>query len=334
MADIQSDKTDAPAPQTAGTRLAAKRAAKAARKAASRGTTDAVQEAAASTALEASAWIDKHGRAILLVLGGALVAAVAVLLVSNARQSKAREAGALLHTAVTTAQGIVVPADETPPEEPLVPVFPSVKEREEKAFNQFQEVVKKFPDSLGATYAQLGEANAQLRLGKYTQASALFEKLRAQGADSNSKGGSSADDAGDFVRFRTLEGAGYALEGQQKYAEAAERFEALSQLHQGEYRMLGDYHRARMLVAQGKRDDAKKLLEALLKAEAAKPAEGEAAPAPEAATDDSFESARNAAQTLLTELGGTPPERGAGASGISQEVLNSLRKQLSTQTGQ
>jgi tetratricopeptide (TPR) repeat protein len=318
---MQSDKADSPARDTAGTRLAAKRAAKAAKKAASRGTTNAVEEAANTVAHEATAWIDRHGRTVLIVLGAGILVAIGGLVIGNMTQGKNREAGVLLQTAVTTAQGIVVPADETPPEDPMFPVFPSAKEREEKALAQFRDVSKKFPGTRGAAYAQLGEANTQLQLGNYADASSVFEKLRSAQSEH--------DDQDELVRFRVLEGAGYALEGQKKYSEARERFEALSKLNNGSYRILGDYHRARMLVAEGKRDDAKKLLEELTKAEAEKPVpEGETAPA------ERYESALNAAQTLLTELGGKPPERSAGGSGISQQVLDSLRKQLGAQTKQ
>jgi len=311
---MQSDKADSPPRDTAGSRLAAKRAAKAAKKAAARGTSNAVGEAANTVAYEATAWMDRHGRTVLIALGASIAVAIGVLVISNISQSKNREAGALLQTAVTTAQGIVVPADETPPEDPIFPVFPSVKEREEKALGQFREVSKQYPDTLAGTYAQLGEANTQLRLGNFAEASGTFEKLR------------NAKEQDDFIRFRVLEGAGYALEGQKKYSDARERFEALSKLNSGAYRILGDYHRARTLVAEGKRDEAKKLLEELTKAEAEKPAEdGQPAPA------ERYESTLTAAQTLLTELGGKPPERSAGGSGISQQVLDSLRKQLGSQ---
>lgn len=328
---MQSDKADSPSRDSAGTRLAAKRAAKAAKKAAARGTSNPVEEAANTVAHEATAWMDRHGRTVLIAIGAGVLIAIGGLVIGNISSGKNREAGALLQTAIATAQGIVVPADETAPEDPIFPVFPSVKEREEKALAQFQDVSKKFPGTRGSTYAQLGAANAQLRLGKFAEASALFEKLRS----------APDKEQDDFIRFRALEGAGYALEGQQKFADARARFEALSKLESGAYRILGDYHRARMLIAEGKRDDAKKLLEELTKAEAEKVAqttptthttetitEGQTAP------DERYESTLNAANTLLTELGGKPPERSAGGSGISQQVLDSLRKQLGAQTKQ
>jgi tetratricopeptide (TPR) repeat protein len=315
---MQSDKADSPSRDTAGGRLAAKRAAKAAKKAATRGTSNPVEEAANTVAHEATAWIDRHGRTVLIAVGAGILVAIGGLVIGNLSQGKNREAGALLQTAITTAQGIVVPADETAPEDPIFPVFPSAKERDEKALGQFQEVSKKYPDARGAVYAQLGEANAQLQLGKFADASSVFEKLRTSKAEQD-----------EFVRFRVLEGAGYALEGQQKYADARARFEELSKLNSGAYRILGDYHRARMLVAEGKRDDAKKLLEELTKAEAEKPvAEGATAPA------ERYESTLTAAQTLLTELGGKPPERSGAGSGISQQVLDSLRKQMGAQSKQ
>jgi|GEM_PF-3975472 len=331
---MQSDNADSPSRETAGTRLAAKRAAKAAKKAAARGTTNAVGEAANTVAHEATAWMDRHGRTVLIALGAGIAVAVGALIISNLSQGKNREAGALLQSAVTTAQGIVVPADETPPEDPIFPVFPNVKEREEKALGQFRDVTKQFPGTLAGSYAQLGEANTQLRLGNYAEASTTFEKLR------NAQNSQNAKEQDDFIRFRVLEGAGYALEGQKKYSEARERFDALSKLNNGTYRILGDYHRARTLVAEGKRDEAKKLLEELTKAEAEKPAEtagpASAAGAAEAAIGqpppaERYESTLTAAQTLLTELGGKPPERSGGGSGISQQVLDSLRKQLGSQ---
>jgi tetratricopeptide (TPR) repeat protein len=308
VANIQSDKADAPARETAGARLAAKRAAKAAKKASQRGTATPLQEVQKSV-LVVNAWIDEHGRKVWLALGGVAVVCAAWLGFSAYQDRRDRDAGEILHTAISTSAGIIVPADETQPEDPIFPVFSSVKERDDKALAQFRDVQKKFPNSRAAGYAALGEANALLGLGKFPEAAALFSKL--------------LDGAGDdsFLRFRGLEGAGYALEGQQKYADAGKRFAELSKLENGEYRTLGDYHQARMLVLQDQRAEARKLLEALSKAAADKPEE----------QGERFESVAQSAQTLLSELGGQPAEKAAGKSGISQHVLDALRKQLGTQ---
>jgi tetratricopeptide (TPR) repeat protein len=315
VADIQSDKAHLPARESAGSRLAAKRAAKAARKAASRGTSNPVEDVAKSV-LNASVWLDQHGRAIVLGVAGVAVVVIAVFVISNWRDSGSHEAGTQLQGAITTSHGLVVAPEETPPEDAIVPVFTSAKERDEKSLKQFHDVAQKYADSSAGRYAALGEANDLLLLGKHADASAAFEKLR-----------SSTNDQDEFLRFRVLEGSGYALESQQKYPEALQRFEALSQLAHGNYRIVGDYHRARVLAAQGKRDEARKVLETLNKALADKPADATAAE-----PSDRFESTLASAQTLLGELGGQPAEHSTGAgSGISQQVLDSLRKQLGSQ---
>jgi tetratricopeptide (TPR) repeat protein len=309
VANIQSDKADAPVRETAGARLAAKRAAKAAKKASQRGTTNALQADVNKSVLVVNAWIDAHGRKVWFGVAGVVAVCVAWLGFSAYQSRRDRDAGEILRTAIASSAGIIVPADDTPPEDPIFPTFGSVKERDAKALSQFRDVQKKFPNSHAAGYAALGEANASLGLGKYPEAAALFAKL--------------LEDAGDdtFLRFRGLEGAGYALEGQQKYADAGKRFAELSKLANGAYRTLGDYHQARMLVLQNQRAEARKLLEALSKAAADKPEE----------QGERFESVAQSAQTLLSELGGQPAEKAAGKSGISQHVLDALRKQLATQ---
>lgn len=306
VANITSDKADAPARETAGTRLAAKRAAKAARKAAKRGTSNPAEEMVKHVA-EVNAWVDTHAPKLWMGVGVVVVAVAAAFAFSYYSEGRDRDAGGVLQKAVTTSEGIIVGPDETPPEDAIVPTFTSEKERDEKALKQYQDVDKQYPSSTAAHYALLGQGNELLALGKYPEAGAAFDKVIASDAKDT------------FVRFRALEGSGYALEAQKKYADARSRFEQLSKLNNGAYRTLGDYHRARMLVAEGQRDEARKLLEALNKAAADKPEEqGEAA--------DRFESVNGAVQTLLAELGGQPVEK--SNNGISQQVLDSLRKQM------
>lgn len=314
MADIQSDKAHAPARDTAGTRLSAKRAAKAAKKAAARGTANPVEEVAKSVR-EVNAWLEVHGRNIWLALGAVVLACVGWFAFANYSDKSEREAGELLRGAIASSHGIIVAPDETAPEDALYPTFNSIKERDEKALEQFRALQKKFPNSHAARYAALGEANAQLELGKFSEASAAYAAALAHADDDT------------FLRVRALEGAGYALEGQQKYADARKQFEELSRLQNGAYRTLGDYHRARMLVLEGQRDEARKLLEALSKAAADKRTDQ-----PDEQQAERFESVAAAAQNLLMELGGQPAEKAGGKnSGISQSVMDALRKQLATQ---
>jgi predicted negative regulator of RcsB-dependent stress response len=255
-------------------------------------------------------WLEAHGRNLWLALGAVVLACVGWFVFANYSDKSEHEAGDLLRGAIATSHGIIVSPDETAPEEPLYPTFSSVKERNEKALQQFRALQKKFPASHAARYAMLGEANAQLELGKFVEAGTAFAAALSHAGEDV------------FLRVRALEGSGYALEGQQKYADARKQFEELSRLQNGAYRTLGDYHRARMLVLEDKRPEARKLLEALSKASADKPEE----------QGERFESVSLAAQNLLTELGGQPAEKAGGKnSGISQNVLDALRKQLATQ---
>lgn len=312
VANIQSNDANSPPRDTAGTRLAAKRAAKAAQKASRKGKSNAVEEATRSMQ-QAAYWFDAHGKKVWLGLGLVVVLGVAWLALVHYLDTKDNDAGNLLRAAVTNSHGLVIAGDETPPEDALVPTFSSAEERANKALAGYRDIANKFGSSNAGHYAALGVANSLFELGKHDEAAREYAKvLEAAGSDV-------------FLRFRALEGSGYALEAQKKYAEALGRFEELGKLGNGAYRPLADYHRARVLVAQGKSADARALLEASTKAAAA-------------ASDDErsrFESVLDATSTLLSELGGRPAERtrgnlGAGG-GLTPDVIEALRKQLASQ---
>lgn len=310
VANIQSN-NDSPSRETAGTRLAAKRAAKAAQKAAKRGTSNPVEQAA-QRMQRAAEWFDLHGRVLWIGLGALVVVGIAWVVLANYLTTKDYDAGAALHTAVTNNLGVVVPADETAPEDLIVPTFTSTEERAKKALEGYKAVASKYGSSSAGKYAMLGIANSQLELGKFAEATTEYAKV--------------LDNAGEdtFVRFRALEGSGYALEAQQKYDEALKKFEELSRFSNGAYRTLGDYHRARVLVAQGKAPEARAVLEGLSKALAA---------TTDAQDRERFESAADAADTLLQELGGKPSEKAQalGKGGLTQDVMDAIRKQLAAQ---
>lgn len=315
MADTNSD-AQASARESAGSRLAAKRAAKAAKKAAARGTQAPLDEVKEQIS-GATSWFDRHKNTIVVSVSGIAIAAAGYLAVSSHTEGIDRDAGSLLRTAVTTSQGYVATGDETPPEDLLVPTFASTAERDNKALEQYRDVQKKFADAPAARWAKLGEANTLLGQSKHAEAEKAYRAV--------------LDGAGDdtFLRVRALEGLGYALEAQKKPADAIARFEELSRFDNGAYKILGDYHRARILAATGKRDDAVKVLEALVKASVDKPAE----------EAERFASIVEHARTLLTELGGKAPEKpgpdlgaigaaGGGNDAITQQVMEALRKQM------
>ena len=64
------------------------------------------------------------------------------------------------------------------------------------------------------------------------------------------------------VRGRSIEGAGFCQEAKSDLEGALKSFRELSNLEGSlEFAVLGLYHQARVLVAQGKKDNAKELLE-------------------------------------------------------------------------
>jgi tetratricopeptide (TPR) repeat protein len=306
-------------PDTPGARLAAKRAAKAARKAAQRGT-DNPGEEVTEKLLTANHWLDDHKGKLwgsvlaLLVVGGGLIT------FAMQRDKHAAAIGALLLDAVTTSEGIIA-TGEAVDEDSLLPTFASAAERDDKALGQFREAAKKDPEAASAQWARLGEANMLLATGKYEEAERAYASVAT----------ASKDEA--FVQARAIEGAGYALEAQKKPADAIKRFEELATVARGAYKPLGDYHRGRVLAATGSRDEAIKVLQALVKADAAKPADQPAR----------FETEIAAAQTLLEELGVAPEAKaspivdlgagmGKGKGGeISDQVMDAIRKQLAAQ---
>lgn len=329
----QSGSTTAPvaSTSTAASRLAAQRAAKAAAKASKRGTS-AVPNPVAQGVSAATSWYASHGRLLWVGLAAVAVGTLAWFVIAAQLAKTGHEAAALLSKADETALApIVAPGEDTGSDAPKES-YPTAIARAEKAKAAFAAVVKGFAGSDAASWATLGEAGSLLQLGKAAEAQKLYAKLSVQ------------ENAPIGVKARAIEGLGFALEGQQKYADAAKQFEKLAPLDEGSYKTLADYHRARMLVAQGQLQKAAELLQPLIKAERART---------EAQGGIRYESVLNNAEALLTELSvalGAPslrvdipapsmqsptpgPMQEGSGSGLSQEIIDSLRKQLESGKG-
>ncbi|HEY6081198.1 MAG TPA: tetratricopeptide repeat protein [Polyangiaceae bacterium] len=99
--------------------------------------------------------------------------------------------------------------------------------------------------------ADLGAAGTAYDLGQYKEAQQAYERVKqhkAYATDTDIKG-------------RTLEGLGMSLEAQKQDDAALKTFHELSSLDAANFAALGLYHQARILSAQGKRDDALKKIE-------------------------------------------------------------------------
>jgi tetratricopeptide (TPR) repeat protein len=315
-----------------------RRTAKAAAKAARRGTASVMPAKLTQGVLTAKSWYDDQQRIVWSVLAGVLIVAGAWFGIGAYLGKSKHESADLLRIAVATANAPILAAEDEQPEEATVDEsYPSVQARATKARERFHQVIDHFPRSEAAAWARVGEANAQSELGKHAAALVEYDKTSAN------------TDLPPLLRWRALEGAGYALEAQQKYAEAAKRFEAIANLNAGAYRAAADFHRARMYLALGQPQKAADLLQALVKAERARPP-GEGG---------RFQALLSDAETLLTELsvqlndaklradipaapvqgiGQARDTQGAGpASGqgqqITEEIVEALRKQLESGKG-
>jgi tetratricopeptide (TPR) repeat protein len=209
---------------------------------------DAFQRAGA----DARDWLAERQTLVLLAVGVLLVGGLLVALFnyfsSRGEAKAAQELGAVLEIlerpVVPTPEGTQAtpPVGENPP-------FRTSQEQDQalaKALSDFRANHKGTPS---ATTAALTLGKAEYRLGNLDNALANFaEYLKA--APQN-----------DPMRAAALEGQGYAYEAQQKYDQALGSFEEMSKVDGGGYlEGMGQYHRARILILQGKKDDAASVL--------------------------------------------------------------------------
>jgi tetratricopeptide (TPR) repeat protein len=330
----EENKSEADARSSATARLAARRAAKAAAKAAQRGTSPLVTGRLLRGAGVARSLYGQHQRTLWAGLAAGLLVAVSWLALSAHFGKRSRETAELLGAGVAAANApIVTPGEEPAGAQAPEESYPNEKARSDKARGEFQTLIKRFPDAPATAWARLCEANELSGLGQRAEAQKLYEQLVAD------------KDLDAFVRWRALEGLGFALEAQQKYADAAQRFEQIGALQNGAYKAVAEYHRARMHIALGQKPKAAELLQALVKAERARPP-GEGM---------RFESVVSEAETLLTELSvelnapklraeipaaspvlgpspGPGPDKGGG-TGLTKDIVDALRKQLESGKG-
>lgn len=209
--------------QTAGQRLAAARAAKAARKAAERGKdAEALEQRALEQAAVARDWIQEHITTLVAVgVGVAVIAGVAIAWASYQR-GVAAEAGGQLWQAVE-----------------------QIDEDKDAALQALQQVSAKGGEA--AAWARLSQARVHYEMGDYAAAQAEYEAVvKAQW--------------GERVTWLAIEGLIYNAEAKDDQVAALERVAQLQALG-GRVAIIAEYHRGRLLLEQGKNDEAKQAFE-------------------------------------------------------------------------
>jgi predicted negative regulator of RcsB-dependent stress response len=216
------------APLTAGQRLAAQQAAKSARKAAERGRdAELVEEKAIAQAVVAKDWLQDNLKPLGLMAGGVLLVAAIGIGWSTFTRGQDAAAGAEL------AAVLEGDADDAAA---LATAYAAVADAHGK--------------TPAAAWARIGEGRALYVQGQWESSRAAYQAALDSGDD-------------EAVRWAALEGIAYSLEAEKSYEQAIEQLEALRELDSNIAPIAG-YHQGRILVAEGKLEEAKTTFDGVL----------------------------------------------------------------------
>ena len=187
---------------------------------------------------------------IIAVAAGLLSLAIVVIVVSNVMKAKVQASGEAFSAALALAErpvqgdvsALSAPADVTP--------FATRQAKYEALEAAFQKLRDEHAGTRAAQSAAYYLADAQMQLGKVEAADELYAAYVGSAK------------AGAPLRLMALEGRGYAAEKRGDAVAALSFFEQLGREAQGEqWQARAAYHRARMLVLQGKKAEAAEAFE-------------------------------------------------------------------------
>lgn len=215
---------------------------------------EVMDDALARSTHAAAGFLRKHFNKVQWVIILGLVAWIGWEVYSWRHAKTAEKSSDALFKALSAETGKVGDeAAETDPRTGLLDkrrAFPTDEARLKAAKSEYQQASTTVSGP-AVVLADLGAAGVAYDLGQYKEAQAAFEKVKLSasfGRDSDVKG-------------RTLEGLGMAFEAQKNDDGALKAFKELSNMDAATFAALGLYHQARILKAQGKNEDAIKLLE-------------------------------------------------------------------------
>jgi tetratricopeptide (TPR) repeat protein len=193
----------------------------------------------------------QHQKSIVMGVVGVVGVGMAVVLVQYLGQRGEEKSKLELGTALrdltreVNATGVASPEAD----DPKTP-FKSETEKDDAIIKSLSDFRSKEKGSKASSTAALPLAEALLREGKSSEALQAFDDYLK---------GSTQDDP---LRPAALEGKGYALEAKKDYDAALGAFDQLSKENTAEFmKGMGLYHRARVLLLQGKTDEGVKQLQ-------------------------------------------------------------------------
>ena len=208
---------------------------------------DALQRAG----LEARHWMEGREKLIVVVVIALLVVAFVPFLVNELSSRARRQAEDALGLALVPLTRPIAEPGQTPP--PDVPEaqkpFATQKEKDEAIVASLSRFREEYRRTRSAATAALPLAQALYRLGRYDEALKIFDDYLAEAPKD------------DLLRAAALEGKGYSHEAKGQLEEAVTSYEELSRLEKSEFLDgMGLFHRARILILQGKKEEAAKVL--------------------------------------------------------------------------
>jgi tetratricopeptide (TPR) repeat protein len=208
---------------------------------------DALQRAG----LEARHWLEGREKQVVVIVVALLVVAFVPLVVREVSSRAQRRAEDALGMALVPLTRPVAEPGQTPP--PDVPEtqkpFGSQKEKDEAIVTSLSRFREEYRGTRSAATAALAFGQALYRLGRHDEALKAFDAFLAEAPRD------------DLLRATALEGKGYAFEAKGQLDEASKSYEELSRLEKTDFLDgMGLFHRARILILQGKKEEAAKAL--------------------------------------------------------------------------
>lgn len=197
---------------------------------------------------DARDWLMQRQKMLGIAAGVLVVGAVGVAIGSEVSKRGEEKASQALGQALTVLDRPVTGAEPAQPGSTETP-FGSMKERDEALVKSLNDFRKEHGGTRASATAALALGKAEFRLGNNDAALAAFGDFLKTAP------------ANDPLRVGALEGQGYAFEAKGDYAQAITSFEEMEKADAGEYLAgMGQYHKARMLILQDKKDDAAQVL--------------------------------------------------------------------------
>lgn len=210
---------------------------------------DALQKVGADTV----PWLIQHQKNIVIGVVIAVVAGGGVTFAQFLGGRGEVRASEALGAALKPLSREVAEKAPAAPEAGQDPPFKTQAEKDEAVVKSLAGFREQNKGSKAAAQAALPLAQTMLRQGKGAEAAPLLDEYLK---------GSSLDDP---LRPTALEAKGYALEAKKDYDGATAAFDQLAKETRGDFmKGMGTYHKARLLVLQGKAQEAVKLFQEVI----------------------------------------------------------------------